>query len=314
MNQSIDNISQEIKALPCFAKGQYKITPLAGGESHECFSVISTVNSIEMDYFVKSLADHKETAIAEIASNLLAAEAGLAPTIIYHSPMWLVCQFIAGDSLAHYCAENVTRLPINKIIIAMNLMAKTHQLKLPVNHPTLAIEPLMLSQTINKAITPSQMTVLNEIIVKITPSQSKSNRLVLCHGDVNDENIRLSDSFNPESPLDHTWLVDFECSCLAEAEYDIAMFIAINGLMLTDVDIAIQSYQQCADVVIDKEKVVAYLACCYLINGLWYIEATINSNQSQIFIAKARQQFVLFDQLALTQEKVVPLFNQLLAN
>jgi hypothetical protein len=308
MNQSIDNISQEIKALPCFAKGEYKITPLAGGESHECFSVISTVNSIEMDYFVKSLADHKETAIAEIASNLLAAEAGLAPTIIYHSPMWLVCQFIAGDSLAHYCAENVTRLPINKIMIAMNLMAKTHQLKLPVNHPTLAIEPLMLSQTINKAITPSQMTVLNEIIVKITPSQSKSNRLVLCHGDVNDENIRLSDSFNPESPLDHTWLVDFECSCLAEAEYDIAMFIAINGLMLTDVDIAIQSYQQCADVVIDKEKVVAYLACCYLINGLWYIEATINSNQSQIFIAKARQQFVLFDQLNLLEDKVAPLF------
>jgi hypothetical protein len=307
-NLNLQKSIEEIKALPCFAQGHCKVAPLIGGESHACFKVTLSKNSVEESYFVKSLAGHQETAEAEIASNLLAAAAGLTPEIIYHSSLWLVSVFIPGDSLANFDVENVAHISINRVMIAMNLMVKTHQLTPAESHPILAIEKLLVRQKNQPHVTALQHVALNITISKVVPNQADHKDLVLCHGDINYGNIRLSESFNQDYSLSKTWLVDFECSYLAEAEYDIAMFIAINQLDVADVDVVIQHYLQYSTVSIDNEKVRAYLACCYLINGLWYFEAASEKEHAETLMVKARQQFALFDQLELLEEKVTPLF------
>jgi len=308
MNEKSNSIFEKIKALPCFANNPCEVEPLTGGDSHACFKVTVSKNVSEKSYFVKSLAGHQETAKAEVSVNSLAAEAGLAPEIIYHSSLWLVCEFIPGKSLEKFPAEKMAVPTNDKIMIAMSLMVKVHQLQQPHNCPVLVIQELLLSLAANIKTDHLQQVFLNETIKKIIPNQSTVNHLVLCHGDVNYENIRLSDSFNKDCLLEKTWLVDYECSCLAEAEYDIAMFIAINALGAEEIDVVIQHYQQYANLDINKEKVHRYLACCYLINGLWYLKLAIDNEKNQIIRQKSHQQFVFFDQLVFFKDKIVDLF------
>jgi thiamine kinase-like enzyme len=307
-NQKSNSSSEEIKALPCFTHRDCKIERLTGGESHQCFKVTVNKNTIEQNFFVKSFVGHQQTAKAEIASHLLAANMAVAPAIIYHSASWLVTEFINGDSLTGFYKQQTVSVANNKLTVAMYLMVKTHQLTPPENHPVLAIEELLYHQASNSKLSQSQHIALQKIISEITPPQAKHNHLVLCHGDVNYENIRVSALFNNESPQKHAWLVDFECSCLAEAEYDLAMFIAINEFSVNDIDVLIQDYQQFTNATIDEQKVRTYLACCYLINGLWYFEAGYQHKQAQKLMAKAHQQLVLFDQLGLLTEKITLLF------
>lgn len=308
INQKINSTSEEIKALPCFTDRDCKIEQLTEGESHQCFKVTINKNTIEKSVFVKSFAGHQQTAKAEISSHIIAAKMAVAPAIIYHSASWLVTEFITGDSLASFYKQQKGNLVNNKVTVAMHLMVKTHQLTPPENHPVLAIEKLLYHQASNIKLSQSQHVALQKIISEITPPQTKLNHLVLCHGDVNYENIRLSTLFNSENPLEHAWLVDFECSSLAEAEYDLAMFIAINEFSVNDINTLIQDYQQFTNATINEEKVRAYLACCYLINGLWYFEASYQDKQAQKLIAKAHQQLILLDQLGLLTEKITLLF------
>jgi thiamine kinase-like enzyme len=309
---------EKIKALPCFVDSECQISPLTEGESHLCFKVTLIKSGIEKCHFVKSLADHQLTYSAEINSHLIAAENGLAPRVIFYSSLWLVSEFIDGHSLRQFCMKHPDFLPADKITIAMSLMAKNHHLKPSIEHSVINIVELLTDQ-INSALYTQQQTVtLSKIIKKITSFQSSNNPLVLCHGDLNDENIRLESQFEPNHLTDKTWLVDFECSGLAEAEYDVAMYLAINQLPVSNIDEVINSYHQYSTLQLNHKKVRGYLACCYLINGLWYLEAGVSSKLANTFRVKARQQFELFDQLALeftlVEENVVPLFNQLLAN
>ena len=312
VNDESNHISEDIKALPCFSHGSCIVTPIIGGESHACFKVTFSKGGTETSYFVKSLAGHQETAKVEVAVNLLAAEAGLAPAIVYRSSLWLVCEYIHGESLEKLSLEKPLLTPNNKIMIAMNLMLKVHQLKHSSNHPVLVIKELLLNLATDINPTHLQQAFVYEVIEKIIPLQLSSDNLVLCHGDVNYENIRLSDSLNKGHLLEKTWLVDYECSCLAEAEYDIAMFIAINALSAEDVEVAIKRYQQYAKISINDEKVRAYLACCYLINGLWYLKLATDDKKNLIAKLKSRQQFVFFDQLMLLKDKAVNFFNGLI--
>ena len=309
INDESNHISQEIKALPCFSDGSCIVTPIIGGESHACFKVTFSKDGTETSYFVKSLVGHQETAKVEVAVNLLAAEAGLAAAIVYHSPRWLVCEYIQGESLEKFSAENPYLAPNDKIMIAMNLMSKVHRLKHSSNHPVLAIKELLLNLAADIKATHLQQAFVNEVIENIIPLRLPNNNLVLCHGDVNYENIRLSDSFNKGHLLEKTWLVDYECSCLAEAEYDIAMFIAINALSAEDVEVVIKHYQQYALISINDEKLRAYLAYCYLINGLWYLKLAIDDKKNRFSKLKSHQQFVFFDQLMLFENKAIDLFN-----
>jgi len=299
---------KEIKTLPCFAQGYCNVTAIISGESHACFKVTFSKDGAETSYFVKSLAGHQETAKAEVAVNLLAAEAGFAPAIVYHSSLWLVCEYIHGESLGRFSVEKPSLTSHDKIMIAMNLMSKVHQLKHPNNHPTLSIKEFLLNLAAEIKATHLQQAFVNEVIEKIMPLQLTSDNLVLCHGDVNYENIRLSDSFNKDYLLDKTWLVDFECSCLAEAEYDIAMFIAINALNAEDVETVIKRYQQYTLISIDDAKIRTYLACCYLINGLWYLKLAIDDKKNLIARLKSRQQLVFFDQLMLLKNQAANFF------
>ena len=303
---------KEIKTLPCFAQDYCNVTPIISGESHACFKVTFSKDGTETSYFVKSLAGHQETANAEVAVNLIAAAAGLAPAIVYHSPLWLVCEYIHGESLEKVSVQKPSITSNNKIMIAMNLMSKVHQLKHPSNHPVLSIKELLLNLVSEIKATHLQQSFVNEVIEKIMPLQLTSDNLVLCHGDVNYENIRLSDSFNKDYLLDKTWLVDFECSCLAEAEYDIAMFIAINALNAEDVETVIKRYQQYTKISIDDSKVRTYLACCYLINGLWYLKLAIGDKKNLHARLKSRQQLVFFDQLMLLKNQAANFFDGLI--
>jgi thiamine kinase-like enzyme len=308
VNQTIKNIAEDIKALPCFVNSDCKIEPITGGESHECFKVTATVNFVENFYFVKSFAGHQKTAKAEISVNILAAKARLAPAIIYHSPLWLVCEFIHGTSLTKFTAEKKSAAAKDKVIIAMNLMVKMHELKPGHNHPVLNIERLLFTLVKDIETTPLLQVFLNKTIEEILPHKVPNNNLVLCHGDVNYENIRLSDSYNKDHLLEKSWLVDYECNCLAESEYDIAMFIAVNALSMEEVHSVIEYYSRFSSRHVDNEKVRAYLACCYLVNGLWYFEAASERNKPQKLINMAREQLVLFDQLALIKQKIASLF------
>ena len=308
----------EISTLPCFIDGHCEISALIKGESHLCFKVIFSKNGIEKHYFVKSLAEHQFTASAEVSSHLLAAEKGFAPPVIFYSSSWFVSEFIEGYSLQQFCAnhpEFSLSLPFSsKVTIAMALMAKCHQLKTRPEHSVINVVELLDGQVNLQTYTQQQKVILTTIIRKITTFQSFSPPLVLCHGDVNDDNIRLSAEFEPSKLTEKIWLVDFECSSLAEAEYDVAMYLAINQLSASNIDEVVYSYHQYSILQLSHKKVRHYLACCYLINGLWYLGAENKNKKAKAFRAKARQQFILFDQLALTKEKVVPLLNQLLAH
>ncbi|NQZ22450.1 MAG: phosphotransferase [Colwellia sp.] len=304
----------EISDLPCFIDGHCQISVLIKGESHLCFKVVFSKNGVQKHYFVKSLSEHQLTSQAEVNSHLSAAEHGFAPAVIFYSSLWLVSEFIEGYSLQQFCANHPKFSLASKVTIAMSLMTKNHQLKASKEHLVINVAELLTSLVNLNIYTQRQKVVLTQIIKKTTSFPSSNNNLVLCHGDVNDENIRLSTEFKTNQLNENTWLVDFECSSLAEAEYDIAMYLAINQLSVSNIDEVVYSYQQYSTSLINSEKVRGYLACCYLINGLWYLEAGSESEQAKAFAAKACQQFVLFDQLALAEDKVVPLLNALLAN
>jgi thiamine kinase-like enzyme len=223
-----------------------------------------------------------------------------------------VSEFIEGYSLHQFCDNNPNFSLSSKVTLAMYLMAKSHLLKASKEHLVINVVKL-LTGLVNVIIyTKKQKVELLKIIKKITTFQSSNIDLVLCHGDLNDDNIRLSSNFEPSKLTEKIWLVDFECSSLAEAEYDVAMYLAINQLCVSHLDEVVESYQKYSTLKLDREKTKEYLACCYLINGLWYLEAGSESEQDKAFSAKGRQQFLLFDQLALAEEKVVPLLQKLL--
>jgi len=304
----------EISTLPCFIDGHCEISALIKGESHLCFKVILSKNGVKSHYFVKSLTEHQQTSQAEVNSHISAAEHGFAPAVIFYSSLWLVSAFIEGYSLHQFYANHPKFSLASKVTIAMSLMAKSHQLKASSEHLVINVVELLTGLVNIQLYTQQQKLQLLIIIKKITKFLSANKNLVLCHGDLNDENIRLSTEFETSELTEKTWLVDFECSSLAEAEYDIAMYLAINELSESNIDEVIDCYQQYSPLQLNHEKVRNYLACCYLINGLWYLEAGGDSEQAKAFAAKACQQFVLFDQLTLVEEKVVTLLNPLLVN
>ena len=85
----------EIRALPCFVEGICQISALIKGESHLCFKVIFSQNGMKKHYFVKSLAEHQLTSLAEVKSHLSAAEHGFAPPVIFYRRLFItavLCQ------------------------------------------------------------------------------------------------------------------------------------------------------------------------------------------------------------------------------
>jgi len=313
LSQLEDNIAQ-IKQLPCFvgdiasacsngsARGDdfFSVEPISAGLSHRCFGVSITTLTDTKTYFVKSLTGHEDTSINEVSSARLAMTESITPKVIYSCREWLVTDFISGQMLA------ANDIPVEeKIALSMPLLAELHQIK-----STRNISSLSIQQIVNSQIGVSKLSFDKQLMLQTLCQQiltfDEGDTKVLCHGDVNFSNILIDRQ-------DKAWLIDFECSFIGCAEFDLAMFIAVNNLPMSQLPTVISHYQ-CALAVkademfngtLNEVLIHSYLACCYLINGIWYQNNAVSREVKAQHLALARQQYQAFDQLNLSPLKLV---------
>ena len=252
------SILRHLHNLPCFKQVE-KVTPISAGLSSHCYQVFAD----KQYYFVKKVIMTNEITVAKDA-----ALNELSPKVIYHDNQWLITEYIGSENLLnHHKKLN------EKIAISTKLMARCHQLKTQIDlfKPAKVIDDL-----INKS--PSAIQESKELFVlikSITAQLNLKNNLVCCHGDINFSNILI----NKENS---TWLVDFECVTLAPAEYDLAMFIAVNNLARDKISRVVEHYQSDSILIIDESRLHNYLHYCYLINALWYTNAAMNNASSEL--------------------------------
>ena len=235
--------------LPCFTQVE-SISKIASGFSQHCFKVYAD-NKV---YFAKTLSDNTEVLVAECAG-----KSGLGPSVIYHDQHWLISNFIDTDNLA------LSTLGADeKIKHAIKLMVQCHQLNvMPAELSTADIIESLLK---NPHYSTRQKAALFQLAELILEPLTISLNNVCCHGDLNFSNVLMNQAQN-------TWLVDYECACIAPIEYDLAMFIAVNSLDNNDRTRAIEQYETQSSVCVDLELLNHYLLFCYFINTLWYFNA-----------------------------------------
>jgi len=299
-----NQLCEKIKQLPCFKQGSLKqgntesiiIKKIEAGQSSLCFDVTLHSNDTRADemykrvikrYFVKYSPDATFFEYEQKASKVTST-VKLSPKVIYASQHWLVNEFVDAETL------DKTDVSVKyKINVALKLMQNCHKLFVPV-------PPLNINQTITQLIasesfSDTQKQLLNTLLNSLpTIGELPNSNLVLCHGDINFSNIMTID--------DKAWLIDFECTCLAEKEYELAMFIAINQLNKDEQDYTLRSYKEmdCND--INEKKLNTYLLYSYLMNGLWYFNQMNSTTalESIHFNRLAEQQLTLFDTLFLS--------------
>ena len=202
--------------------------------------------------------------------------------------------------------------------------------------PIMALPKLDISATIRQLFqhlefSDSQMQVLGQLLSAL--EQNLANTLlevqdikqVFCHGDANFSNVILPEDITTKPEKIAHQLIDFECACIAPAEYDLAMLIAVNELDISKVASIYARYQQELKYVnlqliqqdAQQEKlsrivdnpmsiiklrdsnthllVTRYYDLCLLINGLWY------------FLQFQRRKVVKYKTLALKQMMLLAL-------
>lgn len=251
-------MTQQLRTLACF-KHIEAISPIVAGLSSQCFQV----SADDKCYFAK-----KTPSVNEVNLSKLTATHKISPQLIYHDQHWLISEFIAGENLAtHQCADN------DKIRFAVKLMAKCHQ----INTDSTKITKLNPENIINTLIEQSlfsshQKAEFLPLARSLLSVLGPAKKLVYCHGDVNFSNVFIDQKNKP-------WLVDFECACLAPAEYDLAMFIAVNNIDENKISVIIKQYEQRSlSIKIDIKLLYRYLMFSYFINSLWYFRAYQHSN------------------------------------
>lgn len=284
-----------INQLSFFAPFSCIIEPIFKGLSQLCFKVTATHNitNITSIYFVKSIAAQQVNMSNEVISASLSVSISLSPDVVFHCSNWLITEFVEGNSLFERDMEMA-----KKIDVAVSALQKFHTLTPANKMISVSIEEIIDTLINNEFFLASQKMLLQsckEKVITFEPSVSK----VLCHGDANFSNF-LIDQDNK------CWLIDFECSFIGDAEFDIAMFIAINNLLqipLNPIHLAqaIKCYSAYSDYVLDEPLIYAYLACCYLINGMWYHAQMLHAKNNVKFLELARQQYQCFDQLGLCE-------------
>ncbi len=268
------DLLNELKSLPCFTDIQ-SIEVITEGLSQTAIKVTTT----SQIFFAKKLK--QATANTEIACALLCANLAnkyhvkqaiteqLSPQVIYHDGKWLITHFINGLPLADKNIGNH-----QKITIALTLMAKLHQL--PITLASQPIPPLNPIAIINDLVTqlPESLSSYGNILTIISKSlstniesiiaQTKTGN-VICHGDINFSNI-LQDNCN------RAWLIDFECAQLAPAEFELAMFIAVNNIAEKDITGLVAQYQTLVPTYkLNSSLLSHYFLYSFFINGLWYL-------------------------------------------
>ncbi len=247
-----DDLVNQLKSLPCF-EAVIDISAIEEGHSHHSFIVQTSSATFIAKYFESS----RVTAKSESTVTIEAAQRNLAPRVHYVCDKWLISEFINASSLSQ-----VAMSVEDKIKVVTQLLVRCHQL-------TSKVTRLDLTEIVHNIIqshyfSVQQQQYITALLPKL-PLFELQSKLVLCHGDANFSNTLWS-----EKPM----LIDFECVSMADREFDLAMFIAINRLSENEIDNTIKHYQTNANglIVIDKSLVTRYLNWCYLINGLWYYE------------------------------------------
>ena len=295
------HLTQQLAKLSFFT-GIKQICAINSGLSSPSFKVQTSQGF----FFAKYLNNNDffvSTINAEVKANEIAAEQGLAPKVCYADKYWLISQYINGTELAK------STLCLNdKLQVAINLMQKCHQLNRQtcVDHlPILSIE-----NTINSLINydfyqTAQLTLLKQIAQHLVAS-IQVNANYFCHGDINFSNILITKN-TADNEQKQPYLIDFECACLADIEYDLAMLLAINNPEPAYHNAVIHMYEGATvtgiSVGINKTLVTRYLSFCYLINALWYFnkfKQTHNENMQRC----ALKQFTLFDNMKIFAVKL----------
>jgi thiamine kinase-like enzyme len=292
----------EIELLPCFSVFDCLIEPINTGVSHSCFKVkcfeskCSENKGVQTPiiFFAKSLKNHTATAQTEVIVSSLASKHGLSADVIFSSSDWLVTQFIDEQVVTETSSSFIKK---NSLSIA--LMAKLHQLSKPS-----AINALNLSNLLNLLISNPLFSLQKQKTLACLIRQVCQFPIglshVMCHGDLNFSNILLDRK-------NKAWLVDFESACLAEREFDLAMYVAINNIHSDKYAEIIFHYEQSSGKDINFKQFNRYLACCYLINGFWYLSEAKQESSHQMIQQKAKEQFLQFDQLLLVKQNVMEL-------
>jgi thiamine kinase-like enzyme len=302
-----EDVINALKTLPCFDEIQ-TVNLLANGLSQTSLKITTKSKT----FFAKKL--NAETADVEISCALLCSQKAtkgdlneqthqLSPTVVYHDKEWLVTEFIAGSTLAETKIDLET-----KVSITLTLMAKLHRLS------AAAIEPYILQLDTNLSVSrllakPMSLLTRNSHIVDnvaesltcaisqiILASDCPS---VLCHGDMNFTNILTDKLRNP-------WLIDYECAHKAPAEFDLAMFIAVNNIPTKQIKGVVTAYTKlnqahnCND-----ELLNLYILYSFFINGLWYLDNKDVQSDS-LFQKLAHVQWSSFDNFAIDRGMKLP--------
>ncbi len=252
--------------LACFNHIE-NIVPIAAGLSSQCYQV----HADNKQFFAKQVTTTNESVVS-----IYAASQSISPKVIYHDQHWLVTQFIDGENLA------LSQQALDdKIITAIKLMAQCHQI---VEKPV-ELAPTTISHELIKSTHFSnlQQAELLQIASQLTSPLKHYNNLVCCHGDLNFSNILIAQTKS-------AYLVDFECACTAPAEYDLAMFIAVNNFPKDKIATIVEHYKKLAVITIDLSLLNHYLLFCYFINGLWYMHTHHKTNLTKL-IHLAKQQW-----------------------
>lgn len=295
------------------------ITQLDKGLSHLCFKVVTTSAS----YFVKVSESKALSVKDELALLTAVSEANLSPSVFYCDKQWLITEFIEGETLFEL------DIPLkDKIDRAVILMADFHWLSYgqlkplanQVKQSNASNVPLNISEIIESMINEGDFTKqqrqlfasLYASVKQDMPLNTSVDGQLFCHGDINFNNI-LCDKVNNKS-----YLIDFDCTCLAEPAFDLAMMIAVNELPVEQskqsITTLITQYQDAihqkkissvglssetqisrvVNIVPTDEVVTRYLMFCYLINGLWYLSNNVKTGNST-YRRLAKSQFTLLN-------------------
>ena len=237
-----------LSSLQCFNNVE-NIAPIASGLSSECYQVFAD----NQTFFAKRIASTNEVGIA-----LHAATHSISPHVVYHDKNWLINQFVVGENLA------LAPLTLNrKITVALSLMAQCHQFKAK---PSLLSPKRIVDDLINHDFySTHEKLTLSRTAEQLIAQLTLSKHLVCCHGDLNFSNVIIDQNKH--------YLVDFECTHTAPAEYDLAMFIAVNNLNHSQLATIVEDYNKHSWLAVDQALVKHFLHFCYFINALWYQQA-----------------------------------------
>ncbi|GHE83284.1 aminoglycoside phosphotransferase family protein [Thalassotalea profundi] len=276
------------------------VAEITTGLSQQSFKV----RCLNDQLFYAKYFDKYNTEYAQIEKEVLlnSASSPITTSLLYSDEHWLVTPFIEANDLSKL------NLPIkNKLNIALELMLTFQKLIIP----SKKIKPISFiahgDYYINAlALNKNQQQILRSLLSD--DDAIKAQQLTLCHGDFNFTNMLLNSPLTGIASDEIPILIDFECCCYSEVEYDIAMMIAVNNLLnylSVDTVIAqIKVYLAQRMVNISTKKVMRYLGKSLLLNALWYI-CRFNRTNDNKWLILAKQQFQQADVLNNNKTSIV---------